>query len=117
MRLCFDLDETLCHGEGDYIDSKPDVEAIQLLRKLSEDGHTIIVYTARGMGSSKGNPGQATAAWGFLTCLQLDTWGVPYDEIYFGKPGADLYFDDKAVNVESMKSTINVLLGEQNGSI
>ena len=37
-----------------------------------------------------------------LTLNQLDSWGFVYDEIYFGKPNAELYIDDKAYNANSI---------------
>ena len=57
MRLCFDLDETLTIKKGpDYtIDSEPDIEAIILLNQLYDQGHTIIIHTARKMGTSNNN--------------------------------------------------------------
>jgi hypothetical protein len=48
------------------------------------------------MGRSGGCVGQATAAIGSLTLRQLNEWGFVYDEIYFGKPDADIFIDDKA---------------------
>lgn len=33
-----------------------------------------------------------------VTFDQLDEFGIPYDEIHFGKPHADVYIDGKSVN-------------------
>jgi hypothetical protein len=33
-----------------------------------------------------------------ITCDTLEKYEIPYDEIYFGKPYADFYIDDLAVN-------------------
>lgn len=95
MRICFDLDNTLCTGYP-YEYATPIEGTVDLLRELKARGHTIIIQTARGMGSSSSNPGQATRRIGKLTFDQLDDWGFIYDEIYFGKPDADLFVDDKA---------------------
>ena len=97
MRICFDLDETLCSGKP-YKDAIPIVENINLLKRLQSNGHIIIIYTARGMGRSASNQGLALKEIGLITFLQLEQWGIPYDEIYFGKPTADIYIDDKAIN-------------------
>ena len=35
-----------------------------------------------------------------LTLLQLDIWGCKYHELIMGKPHADLFIDDKAMNDE-----------------
>ena len=101
MRICFDLDNTLCAGKP-YDVARPLPGAATLLKKLKAQGHTIIIFTARGMGSSFGNSGKAIAQIGQLTFAQLEEWGFPYDEVYFGKPSADLYVDDKSLNAFSL---------------
>jgi capsule biosynthesis phosphatase len=96
MRICFDLDETLCTKESlGYESCKPLPEASFLLKSLRSQGHKIIIYTARGMESFKGSVGAAMSSIGLLTLNQLKEWDFEYDEIYFGKPSADLYVDDK----------------------
>ena len=97
MRICFDLDETLCTGYP-YEDSKPILESIAVVNRLKANGHVIIIHTARGMSSKQGNIGKIVKDIGKLTLEQLDSWGVEYDEIVFGKPSADFYVDDKAIN-------------------
>tara|TARA_Y100001963_G_C6477306_1_gene307300 strand:- start:15 stop:431 length:417 start_codon:yes stop_codon:yes gene_type:complete len=101
MRICFDLDKTLCSGKP-YIEAIPYPGVKDLLTRLKARGHTIIIYTARGMGTSKSNPGKAIAQIGKLTLNQLDSWGFIYDEIYFGKPSADIYVDDKAYHANDI---------------
>ena len=32
------------------------------------------------------------------TYKQLKNWGLKFDELYFGKPSADFYIDDKSLN-------------------
>ena len=103
MRICFDLDGTLCDGDEpgdagtDYSRCQPLPGAANLLRDLRAQGHTVIIQTARGMGSSHGNVGVAQAKVAGLVFEQLKTWGFEYDEIYFGKPSAELYVDDKGL--------------------
>ena len=88
---CFDLDLTLCDTNGtNYESSVPYLPRINLVNFLYREGNTIKIYTARGSKS-----GQDFSA---LTRSQLSDWGVLYHELYFGKPYADLYVDDKAVN-------------------
>jgi len=102
MRYVFDLDETLCTGYP-YEKATSIQHNINKLNCLHEEGHTIIINTARGMGRTKGNVGRALALIGKLTFEQLEEWGVLYDEIYFGKPSADRYFDDKAALPEAIR--------------
>ena len=99
MRLCFDLDETLCTGYP-YSEATPIWSAIDVLNRLKDSGHVIIIHTARGMNTNKGSIGKVVRDIGKLTLEQLDSWGVQYDEIVFGKPSADFYIDDKALNAD-----------------
>lgn len=98
MRICFDLDDTLCTGKP-YRAARPIPGAKQLLKQLKDKGHTIVISTARGMGRYQGDADRAIRDLGKLTLDQLDRWDFIYDEIYFGKPAADLYVDDKALLV------------------
>jgi len=49
------------------------------------------------MKTHAGNVGAVVSDIGSVTLRQLDTFNIPYHEIYFGKPYADFYIDDKAV--------------------
>ena len=93
MRICFDLDNTLCTGKP-YLTAQPFSWAADLLKQLKMQGHEIIIYTARNMTTSNGNIGKVNKNIGLLTFTQLDSWGFCYDELYFGKPAADIYIDD-----------------------
>lgn len=100
-RFCFDLDSTLVtkpRVEGDYSTVEPIEKNITLLRYLKQAGHTIIVYTARRMRTHKGNVGAIVADVGKLTMDTLEKFDIPYDELNFGKPWADFYIDDLAVD-------------------
>lgn len=101
MRICFDLDNTLCSGKP-YKEAWPLPGARALLSRLKAEGHTIIIYTARGMKTACSNMGAVMKNIGVLTLQQLDEWRFEYDEIYFGKPCADLYIDDKAYPVNCL---------------
>lgn len=100
-RFCFDLDNTLvspCKKKGDYSTVEPIHENINFARYLKRMGHTIIIHTARRMNTHGGNIGKILADIAKITFETLDNFGIPYDEIYFGKPIADYYIDDKAIN-------------------
>ena len=92
MTYCFDIDGTLCtNTEGDYERAEPQPDVIRRVNALHDAGDKILLYTARG--STTG------IDWRAVTELQLKEWGVRYHSLQFGKPTADLYVDDKAVNL------------------
>ena len=102
LRLCFDLDNTLVSFPeipNDYTTVKPIQKNIDYLKYLKKFGNTIIIYTARKMKSSNSNIGKVNKDIGKITFDTLDKFDIPYDEIYFGKPHADFYIDDLAINV------------------
>jgi len=104
MRFCFDLDNTLVSYpkiNGDYTTCLPLQNNINYLKYLKSEGHTIIIHTARRMKTWGGNTGSVVADIGDVTLKTLKQFDIPYDEIYFGKPYADFYIDDLAVNTQS----------------
>ena len=112
MKYCFDLDGTLCETLSDpdghnvrYWESTPYPYMIEQVNKLYDEGNRIIIMTARGRGSGKD--------WTELTREQLDKWGIKYHELepMFHKPTADLFIDDKGINVEDWKKNLPVKKG------
>ena len=101
MRICIDLDGVICQiknkPENDYSTLQPVVGAAQKVQALKNAGHYIIIYTARRMKTHKGNLGKVVSEIGYLTIDWLNRHQIPYDEIYFGKPWADIYIDDNAM--------------------
>tara|TARA_B100000768_G_scaffold110799_1_gene102729 strand:- start:127 stop:426 length:300 start_codon:yes stop_codon:yes gene_type:complete len=91
MVYCFDLDGTLCNTDGNnYKDSTPKKERIEIVNTLYEDGHTILIDTARGCVSGKN--------YFFFTMEQLKSWGVKFHTLRSGvKFGADIFIDDKGI--------------------
>jgi capsule biosynthesis phosphatase len=101
LRVCFDLDNTLVTYPtiiNDYSSVKPIHKNIQLLNDLKNDGHEIIIYTARRMETHKGNVGKVIKDIAQTTINTLDKFDIYYDELIFGKPIADIYIDDRAIN-------------------
>lgn len=99
-RFCFDLDNTLVTSPlvpGDYTTCRPISRVVDYVRALFTSGHYIIIHTARRMRTHRGNVGSVVADVGMLTLRQLEHFRIPYHEIFFGKPFADFYIDDKAV--------------------
>lgn len=74
--------------DNDYTRSAPMRENIEAVRRLHAAGHEIILFTARGSLTG--------LDWFEVTSVQMRAWGVPYDELRFGKPAASFYIDDKA---------------------
>ena len=112
LRICFDFDNTLVSYPtipGDYYSVEPIQRNINFLKLLHSLGHTIIIYTARRMKTHGGNVGRVVADISRVTLDTLDKFDIPYDEIYFGKPYANFYIDDLAVNPSiSMNQAIGV---------
>lgn len=99
MRICIDLDGVIADfkKEGEtYADVAPIEGALEKVRALKENGHYIIIFTARHMKTCEANIGKVNARIGKQTLDWLDRHEVEYDEIFFGKPWADIYIDDNA---------------------
>lgn len=94
-----DLDGTLCTNTyGDYELAMPIQVAINNLEKIREAGAKIIIFTARG--STTG------IDWSELTRQQLETWGVRFDQLLFGKPFGHIYIDDRGIHSEILLKPI-----------
>lgn len=104
MRICIDLDGVICSLKGPndtYATVKPIAGAVEKLKSLRASGHYIILNTARHMKTCNGNVGQVVSKIGNITLSWLEEHGIIYDEIYFGKPWADIYVDDNAYRFTS----------------
>jgi capsule biosynthesis phosphatase len=101
LRICFDLDNTLVTYpivNNDYASVLPIEKNIEKLKNYKKMGHYIIIYTARRMKTHNGNINNVISDIGKITTDTLDKFQIPYDEIHFGKPYADFYIDDLAIN-------------------
>ena len=110
MIICVDLDGTLCETKKpgqSYADVKPLEGAVENMQYFRESGHYLIIYTARHMKTCGGNVGRILALQGKTLFNWLDKHKIPYDEVVFGKPLADVYIDDKASKFETWKQTNN----------
>lgn len=90
MIYVFDLDGTICTKttNGDYHLAKPYKMMVDIVRRLYDEGHKIIIYTARGMYSKTDRME--------ITKKQLKDWNIPYHELH-SKPGGDVYIDDLSI--------------------
>ena len=114
LRIIFDLDHTICIPNLEfkdihrrYVMAKPIVKMIENVQKLHKKGFYIIIYTARGMLSCKGNAKLAFQKNFSVTEKWLIDNGVPYDELIFGKPYGDYYVDDKSLSFDGLDKLIN----------
>ncbi len=104
MRIVIDLDGTICpikKPDGSYKDLPVHDGAVEKIRELRNQGHYIIIQTARNMATCESNVGKVMKNVGKVTLDWLEKHNVEYDEIYFGKPNADLYIDDRALRFET----------------
>lgn len=106
MKHCFDIDGTICSMEvnHDYRKARPFIDVIEEINRLYDLGDEIILSTARGNSSG--------IDWKSFTTKQMQEWGVRYHKLFVGeKPGADVYIDDKAININDWRSSIPLKRG------
>lgn len=97
MRIAIDIDGTICElrkPDQQYADVQVVLGAPEKIRALKAAGHYIILLTARHMKTCQGNVGLVVARQGKTLLEWLEKYDIPYDEIWFGKPHADVYIDD-----------------------
>lgn len=111
MRICCDLDGTICNmktSDMSYSDVVPMDGAVETLKQWRRDGHYIILQTARHMKTHSSNEGKILANLGYLY-EWLSKWEIEYDELYIGKPYADVYIDDSAISHKSWADTTHTI--------
>jgi|TARA_R110002020_G_scaffold38425_1_gene115515 capsule biosynthesis phosphatase len=100
MRICIDVDGTIVptrQQDQKYEDLIPFNNAVASIQQLKEQGHIIILLTARHMQTCNNNIGEIVAKQGNILIPWLNKWKIPYDELHFGKPLADIYVDDRGL--------------------
>jgi uncharacterized HAD superfamily protein len=87
MQIIIDLDGTICTEEKTFSRSlsKPLEGAIESINQLHNEGHTIIIYSARSWQEY-----EMTSHW-------LSLHKVKYDQLVMGKPIGDIWIDDRAI--------------------
>lgn len=106
MTYVFDLDSVLCETTYlDYENSKAIYDHIEILNRLYDQGHTIIIDSGRYSGEfhelkCKEREKKLTAIR-IQTKRQLDSWGVKYHELRIGyRIPADVYVCDYSVSAK-----------------
>ena len=105
--IVIDLDNTICStNDGNYEESSPDLDIINLLHEYKKNGFEIFIYTSRNMRTFDKSIGKINA----FTLPTIIKWlrkhNVPYDEIHIGKPWCGengFYVDDKAIRPDEFK--------------
>tara|TARA_B110000211_G_C13959782_1_gene500022 strand:- start:255 stop:626 length:372 start_codon:yes stop_codon:yes gene_type:complete len=103
--FCFDLDGVICKNTKyrnsnliNYNKSKPIPTAVKAINKLYDDGHTIVIYTARGMTRYNGNISLVKKKLFKITANSLKSWKLNYHKLILGKIYYDFIIDDKSIN-------------------
>jgi len=91
MIIYVDIDNTITKTNGcDYEKAEPIFKYIEKINQLYKNGHYIVYWTARGVGSGKN--------YHYITSKQLINWGCKYHELKCDKPVYDIFIDDKTLN-------------------
>lgn len=109
--FAFDLDDTLCTRPKDkesigidkYLYCEPIQEMIDISNSLYDKGHTIYIYTARGMQTLNGDVKEIYTKLFDITLSSLSKWGVKHNGLYMGKIHYDLLIDDKAMGLDEAR--------------
>jgi len=110
-RIIVDLDGTLCSQETskNYHRAKVNEKMKKFLFSATIHGDYVVIYTARGMNSCKGNQVEAENKYKMITEQWLVKNSICYDELIFGKPAGDIYIDDKGINVDDFARILDIL--------
>ena len=101
---CIDIDGTLTEPhDGSPWDAVPRMDRIARVNEWYDNGYTIYLMTARGfIHSTSRYPQDITSQQAEAdyhcrsrTEAQLKKWGVKYHKLFFGKPRANKYIDDR----------------------
>ena len=104
---CIDIDGTLTEPhDGSPWDAVPRMDRIARVNEWYDNGYTIYLMTARGfIHSTSRYPQDITSQQAEAdyhcrsrTEAQLKKWGVKYHKLFFGKPRAKYYIDDRGVS-------------------
>lgn len=99
--FCFDIDGVIATitPVSQYHAARPITETVNIINELYKQGHTIVLFTARGT--------ETGIDWREITRDQMSLWGVKYHRLLLGKPAADYYIDDKLISVEELKELLD----------
>jgi CMP-N-acetylneuraminic acid synthetase len=100
LTICCDIDGIIAEKtiNNDYSTARPLCDNIALINAAYYMGHEIILFTARGSLTN--------IDWRKETEKQMRAWGVRYSVLKFEKPTADIYIDDRFVNLTDLQKII-----------
>ncbi len=87
--------------DNDYAKATPQSATITAINRLYDAGHRIVLFTARGSATG--------IDWSEVTRGQMDSWGVRYHDLRFGKPAADFYIDDRMLSVAEFGNILDAM--------
>lgn len=95
-KFVFDIDGVVAKLEPqlNYAETSSNEKMVRIINKLYDMGNEIVLFTARGYVTG--------IDWSETTKEQLEQWGVKYHQLFFGKPNADYYIDDKMLDMERL---------------
>ena len=104
-----DVDDTILttplneDGQYEYDKSTLISPSVERIRSLKEEGHTIILFTARGMRTFNGDVKKIKKEHQERLITWLSDNEVPYDSLVFGKPWGDnpIYVDNRNLSLHS----------------
>lgn len=102
--IVLDIDGTICSIEKpeNYHNAKPKKDIIDKINQYYKEGHIIYFETSRHVLKEN-----ITKEW-------MKRYGVKYNHIFFGKPVAHIYVDDRGASPEDfVKKKLENLLKEQ----
>ena len=99
MNILVDMDGVICTEEKTFERSlaKPLMGARESIALLRQQGHKVVIYTARGWPEL-----EMTKNW-------LEANGIIVDGIHMGKPVADKIVDDRAINFHGWPDALEAL--------
>lgn len=100
MNIYVDIDETICFYKGirQYDLAIPNLQNIDKINKLFDNGSIITYYTARGSVLK-----HRVKEFETLTKRQLEEWGCKYHHLSVGeKPPYDLLICDKTKRIDEI---------------
>jgi capsule biosynthesis phosphatase len=107
-KIIIDLDNTIAGPKREnYADCQPNRPVIAQMKAYKEMGFEIAIHTARNMRTYGGNVGRINVMTLPVITEWLDRYGVPYDEIWVGKPWCGpegFYVDDRALRPDEFAS-------------
>ena len=100
MKVIVDLDGTICTEEKQFSRCLAVVNqgAREALQKIKDNGHTIIIYSARTWAEYE------------LTIDWLNKNKIQFDQLILGKPQGDYWIDDRAIKYDNWESIIKRIL-------